>query len=121
MSLFSRIAGVVASVFSIGGPTGPTLTAASGRLTASGNVAGSNPVAAQDFVTLTYGNANYGGGSTPATINTLGTVYLGAYCYNAIPSGQTVSVPAGETLLQVGSLDIEGTLDLSSGDIFWVG
>lgn len=70
MSLFSRIAGVVASVLQIGGPSGPSLTASGGRITASGNVAGADPVAATDFVTLEYGNANYGGGGSA-----LGQVY----------------------------------------------
>lgn len=51
MSLFARILGAVGAVFQIGGPTGPSLTAAGTRITASGNVAGSNPVNPQDFLT----------------------------------------------------------------------
>ena len=62
MGLFEKLAGVVGSVLSFGGPSGPTLSASGNRLTASGNVAGSDPVALTDFVTLEYANANYGGG-----------------------------------------------------------
>ena len=56
----------------------------------------------------------------PATETTLGTVYLGAYCYNNIPLGTNVVVPSGQTLLQAGNLTISGSLDLTSGDICWV-
>jgi hypothetical protein len=63
VSLFGRIVGIIGSVFQIGGPNGPSLTAASGRITASGNVAGSSPVAPSDFVTLAYGNTAYGAGT----------------------------------------------------------
>lgn len=74
MSLFEKISGVVGSVLSWSGPNGPTLTALGTRITASGNVAGADPVAATDFVTLEYGNANYGGGGIPQVMTSPYTV-----------------------------------------------
>jgi hypothetical protein len=59
VSLFEKISGIVGTVLSFGGPSGPTLTSSGNRLTASGNVAGADPVASNDFVTLEYGNSNY--------------------------------------------------------------
>ncbi len=98
MSLFSRILGIAGSVFQVGGPSGPTMTASGTRLTASGNVAASAPAAVND--SMTFGT--------------------GAYAYNIIASLVTIVVPSGGTFMQAGPLDIEGTLDLSSGDILWV-
>jgi hypothetical protein len=75
MSLYSRMLGIVGSVFGIGGPSGPTLTASGGRITASGNVAGSDPMNPTDFITLEYGQANFAAYvqqvySTPFTVPT---------------------------------------------------
>jgi len=98
MSALSRILGIVGSAFSIGGPAGPTLSSSGTRITASGNIAASAPAAVNDAMTF-------------------GT---GAYCYNLIATAVTLVVPSGGTFMQAGPLDIEGILDLSSGDIVWV-
>jgi hypothetical protein len=80
MSIFSKIAGVINSFFQIGGPSGPGLNNVSSSVisatTSAGgtnyaNVRGASPLVGADFVTLSYGNANYtgGGGSTPTFTN----------------------------------------------------
>jgi hypothetical protein len=74
MGLFEKLAGFVGTIISFGGPSGPTLTASGTRITASGNVAGADPVASTDFVTLEYGNANYGGSGIPQVLTSPYTV-----------------------------------------------
>lgn len=58
--------------------------------------------------------------AAPATRTIRGKVLLGAFCYDTIPSGTTVQVPAGQTMLQAGDLFIQGDLDLTLGHICWV-
>src|SRR5271154_3879440 len=65
MSLFSRVAGAVASFFQFGGPGGPGLNDNAGALEAKNstnstfvNMRGADPVGANDFVTLEYFQAN---------------------------------------------------------------
>jgi hypothetical protein len=67
MGLISRIAGIIGSVFQIGGPSGPTFTASGSRLTASGEVAGSDPTANTDFVTLEF-LSSHGISFSPVTL-----------------------------------------------------
>lgn len=63
----------------------------------------------------------FGSPPTPEASRTRkGKTLLGAFCYNQIPSGTVVVVPAGATMLQAGNLAIDGDLDLSNGDICWV-
>lgn len=83
MSLFSKLYGTVTSFFQLGGPGGPGLAndGGSGNFGAYNsaqstyiNVRGADPVIANDFVTLEYGNANFGGGGSqvPQTTSTGG-------------------------------------------------
>lgn len=56
-----------------------------------------------------------------ATVTAKGKVTLGAYCFNQVPAGVALQVPAGMTLLQAGDFDLSvGDLDLSLGDACWV-
>jgi hypothetical protein len=82
MSLFTKLLGTVSSFFQIGGPRAPGLSndGGSGNIGAYNssqsayvNVRGADPVVSNDFVTLEYGNANYGGGSSGVPLVVSGT------------------------------------------------
>ncbi len=99
MNPFGRFLGIVGSFFQVGGPSGPAWKNNSGNLDARNsadsayvNVRGLDPVGAQDFVTLTYGQSNFGGSVVPNTI-----------------SGTTLNVTTGKTLPFGGSLRVTGT------------
>lgn len=73
--LFKRILGIVGNVLQIGGPSGPQLSNNSGVIenrNASGSafniMRGADPASSNDFVTLAYGNANYGSGSPTVVV-----------------------------------------------------
>ena len=86
MGLFAKNLGTVASFFQVGGPTAPGLNNVSSSVlsvtTSAGgtnyaNVRGADPLANNDFVTLGYGNAHFGGtpggSDTQVQFNSTGT------------------------------------------------
>jgi hypothetical protein len=112
VSLLEKIAGFTAAI-SIGGPSGPTLTASGTRLTASGNVAGLDPAAATDFVTLEYGNANYVG--TPSTPSVAASAAI-----NTTATYITPSTPIPANTLQVGTtyqITVSGTCTSTAANV----
>lgn len=113
MSLLEKITGFVGSVISFGGPSGPTLTASGTRLTASGNVAGSDPTASTDFVTLEYGTANYVGAPSVPSVTATSAI-------NTASTYITPSTPIAANVLQVGStyrIFISGTCTSTAANV----
>jgi len=72
MGFFGNLSGVL-NAFGVGGPSGVVVRESGGKLLVEDNAStltqaqGADPVALQDFVTKSYGDANYAGGSVPAT------------------------------------------------------
>jgi len=110
MNIFSKLLGTISPFFQIGGPKAPGLAndGGSGNLGAynSGqsayvNVRGADPVSSNDFVTLEYGNANYGGGgsSVPLVVSSTYTIATNTRVLFASP----IIISAGGIVLTVGS------------------
>lgn len=110
MNLFSKLLGTVSSFFQFGGPAAPGLSndGGSGNLGAYNsaqssyvNVRGADPIVSNDFVTLEYGNANYGGGSSgvPLIVSSTYTIATNTRVLFASP----ITISAGGVVLTVGT------------------
>jgi hypothetical protein len=109
MSLFSRIAGAVASFFQFGGPSGPGLNDNAGVLEAKDstntvftNMRGADPVGSNDFVTLEYFQAHPPSVNVPQALSQTRFQY-----WSGVPATTGSGVSFGSNcLLVIGSSNL---------------